>query len=60
MKRFSKIILLLLLVAVLLTSCSNKGVHMSKHRKSRHCNCPTFAKSDVMAKEVVYDTGGTL
>lgn len=27
----------------LLASCSDKGVHMPKHRKRRHCDCPTFA-----------------
>lgn len=28
----------------LLASCSDKGVHMPKHRKRTHCDCPTFAK----------------
>ncbi len=36
----------LALLAVLLLSflagCSRKGVHMPKHRKRRHCDCPTF------------------
>ena len=27
----------------LMASCSDKGVHMPKHRKRRHCDCPTFA-----------------
>ena len=27
----------------LLASCSDKGVHMPKHRKRRHCDCPTFS-----------------
>lgn len=26
-----------------LTACSDKGVHMPKHRKRRHCDCPTFS-----------------
>lgn len=25
--------------------CSNKGIHMPKHRKRRHCNCPTFSEA---------------
>lgn len=32
----------LLMLAV---GCSNKGIHMPKHRKRRHCNCPTFSQS---------------
>ena len=31
----------------LLASCSNKGIHMPKHRKRRNCDCPTFAQSTV-------------
>jgi hypothetical protein len=34
----------MLVAALLLTACSRKGVHMSKHRKSRKCNCPTFTE----------------
>ena len=42
MKR-RNIILVLSLVALLLTAgCSSKGVRMPKHRKQRHCDCPTF------------------
>ena len=26
----------------LAASCSDKGVRMPKHRKRRHCDCPTF------------------
>lgn len=37
--------LLTLLLLSFLASCSNKGVHMPKHRKRRHCDCPTFAYS---------------
>lgn len=39
---------LLILAAFLLmfaAGCSNKGIHMPKHRKRRHCNCPTFAEN---------------
>ena len=34
--------LLTLLLLSFLASCSDKGVHMPKHRKRRHCDCPTF------------------
>ena len=37
---------LLLVLLLLATGCSRNGVHMSKHRKSRKCNCPTFAYND--------------
>lgn len=30
-------------VLMLAAGCSNKGVQMPKHRKRRHCNCPTFS-----------------
>lgn len=33
----------LLLTSLLLAGCSSRGVHMPKHRKQRHCDCPTFA-----------------
>ncbi|MCR4816197.1 MAG: hypothetical protein K5842_03295 [Bacteroidales bacterium] len=41
-KRFCLLFVLLLLA----TGCSRNGVHMSKHRKSRKCNCPTFTYYD--------------
>lgn len=47
---------------VLLSSCSRKGVHMSKHRKSRKCNCPTFAENHSVidnSSAVFYDQRGT-
>ena len=44
MKR-SLIAVLFILVSLLTASCSRKGVHMSKHRKSRKCNCPTFSET---------------
>ena len=37
--------LLTLLLLAFLAACSNKGVHMPKHRKRRHCDCPTFASA---------------
>ena len=37
----------LLVATLLLAGCSRKGVHMSKHRKSLKCNCPTFAENRV-------------
>lgn len=37
-----KPVIILMAVVLMMTSCSNKGIHMSKHRKSRKCNCPTF------------------
>lgn len=36
---------LAVLLLSFLASCSNKGVHMPKHRKRRHCDCPTFAQN---------------
>ena len=35
--------LLSLLLLAFVAGCSSKGVHMPKHRKRRHCDCPTFA-----------------
>lgn len=40
MKR--KILVLLCLAAVLWSGCSS-STHMPKHRKRRHCDCPTFS-----------------
>lgn len=37
----------MLVATLLLAGCSRKGVHMSKHRKSRKCNCPTFVDNRV-------------
>ncbi len=34
-----------LVLAGMMGSCSDKGVHMPKHRKRRNCDCPTFAYS---------------
>lgn len=38
-----QLLMAVLVLAGLLASCSDKGVHMPKHRKRRHCDCPTFA-----------------
>ena len=35
--------LLALFLLAFAAGCSDKGVHMPKHRKRRHCDCPTFA-----------------
>ena len=50
---------LLLLGALLLSfaaGCSSRGVHMPKHRKRRHCDCPTFSevRSEAAAKGTKY------
>lgn len=42
-RRNLSLTLLTLLLLAFLAACSNKGVHMPKHRKRRHCDCPTFA-----------------
>lgn len=41
-------------VILLLSSCSRKNINMSKHRKSRKCNCPTFAENRVDDSSTVY------
>lgn len=48
MRHTRRNILLALLAMMLLTTlaaCSNKGVRMPKHRKRRHCDCPTFTET---------------
>ncbi|MBQ9864417.1 MAG: hypothetical protein IJM33_03660 [Bacteroidales bacterium] len=48
MRHTRRNILLALIALMLLTTlaaCSNKGVHMPKHRKRRHCDCPTFTET---------------
>lgn len=37
------LLLLAAFLGLLVAGCSNKGIHMPKHRKRRHCNCPTFS-----------------
>ncbi|MBP5327105.1 MAG: hypothetical protein J6Y98_04250 [Bacteroidales bacterium] len=46
MNRKTRTTLLLVGCLLLATACSNRGIHMSKHRKSRKCNCPTFAENN--------------
>lgn len=51
----------LLVATLMLAGCSRKGVHMSKHRKSRKCNCPTFAENtqnNTDASSISYDQRG--
>ena len=48
MKHPRRNILLAFLALMLLTAlaaCSNQGVRMPKHRKRRHCDCPTFSET---------------
>lgn len=45
MNRHVKTAVIILAVALLVAGCSRKGIHMSKHRKSRKCNCPTFSEN---------------
>ena len=45
MRKTLRICTFLVALALLTVSCSRKGVHMSKHRKSRKCNCPTFSET---------------
>ncbi|MBR1516602.1 MAG: hypothetical protein IJ620_00445 [Bacteroidales bacterium] len=42
--KYRLLIVTLILTGLLLTSCSNKGVRMPKHRKRTHCDCPTFSQ----------------
>ena len=42
-RRNLSLAMLALLLFAFLAACSSKGVHMPKHRKRRHCDCPTFA-----------------
>lgn len=59
MRHTRKNILLALIALMLLTTlaaCSNKGVRMPKHRKRRHCDCPTFAQSSPAPTPSTYGT----
>lgn len=56
---FNKAKIKYIVVAVLLmgfaTGCSPKGVHMPRHRKKSHCNCPTFSeKADAREGDVIF------
>lgn len=42
-RRNLSLAMLTLLLLAFFAACSSKGVHMPKHRKRRHCDCPTFA-----------------
>ena len=44
-RRHIALLLTGLFLLSLLASCSDKGVRMPKHRKRRHCDCPTFTLS---------------
>lgn len=51
----------MLVATLMLAGCSRKGVHMSKHRKSRKCNCPTFAENtqnNIEASSISYEQRG--
>ncbi len=41
-RRTLSLAFLAVLLLSFLAGCSRKGVHMPKHRKRRHCDCPTF------------------
>lgn len=43
-KRNIGLLLLALMLTAFVAGCSSKGVRMPKHRKRRHCDCPTFAE----------------
>ncbi|MBQ6956764.1 MAG: hypothetical protein IJP80_09145 [Bacteroidales bacterium] len=45
MKQHIRIVVIPLMAAIVLSGCSRKGIHMSKHRKSRKCDCPTFTET---------------
>ena len=44
-RRHIALLLTGLFLLSLLAACSDKGVRMPKHRKRRHCDCPTFTLS---------------
>lgn len=61
MNRRLTIVVVLLLAGVLMCGCSRKGVHMTKHRKKRHCDCPTFSMHTFGEESTIsYDEGGTI
>ncbi len=41
--RHITVAVVVLLLAAMAAGCSNRGVHMPKRRKPRHCDCPTFS-----------------
>lgn len=62
MKKSTKVIAIMLVAATLLAGCSRKGIHMSKHRKSRKCNCPTFSENvkQEMGSSIFYAESGEI
>lgn len=47
-----KSIILILLLAICSTACSNKGVNMPRHRKGRNClDCPKFSMAQPQIDE---------
>lgn len=56
MKTILKKTLTIMVVMLLLSGCSHRGIHMSKHRKSRKCNCPTFAERNVVIEHAGEDS----
>ena len=42
-RTFASLMLAAMLLAFAAGCSSSKGAHMPKHRKRRHCNCPTFS-----------------
>lgn len=45
---------------IMMTGCSRKGIHMSKHRKSRKCNCPTFAAAGLSTATITANKDNTI
>jgi hypothetical protein len=46
-RRNISLALLAILLLAFAAGCSSKGVHMPKHRKRRHCDCPTFSETQI-------------
>ncbi len=47
-RRNISLTLLAILLLAFAAGCSSKGVHMPKHRKRRHCDCPTFTETQTV------------
>ena len=54
-RRNISLTLLAILLLAFAAGCSSKGVHMPKHRKRRHCDCPTFTETQT-AQPLVHVT----
>lgn len=50
-RRNIALLMLSLLLAAFVAGCSDRGVHMPKHRKRTHCDCPTFSEHIVPQSE---------